>query len=376
MENSPYKKKCAKKGWILVLSFFFFWVSIFSSEARRIHLSPEQQAQLTKANSILVRVIALTDKGPTDTTPFLKTITTRLEELNYRVITESSQPHDIEFKVKCEERKTLTGTTATGGDVELADAPDRLWKGPACLLTYLLEHRNLDWEKEIRTSFADAAQAAQQDNVNNAGEYAMTHLNQRLAEYDFPILLAAEWGQVDRLLQLLEQPKITRLQKAKILSVLSEMHAEKALPKLQQLLESTDLQQETISALAGAGIDSIPLLIHFFETSTQSRIRVEAAKTLGHLAATTGDPRIIPPLVQYVSTILPQLKTSEDIDFPLLTQVVWSIGKTRWEHSLKPIGQLQNKVWLIHDNSKEMTELREATSWTYKQLDLDAGGGG
>ena len=199
----------------------------------------------------------------------------------------------------------------------------------------------------------------------------MTHLNQRLAEYDFPVLLSAEWGQVDRLLQLLDHPNTPKLRKVKVLSVLSEMHAEEALPKLTELLKSTDLQQETINALAGAGLDSIPLLIDFFQTSTKSSIKAEAAKSLGNLAAKTGDPRTIPPLVEYVLNVLPQIKTSEDIDFPLLTEVVWAIGKQLWDPSLKPIGQLQEKVWLIFDNSKEMADLREATSWTYKQLDLD-----
>jgi hypothetical protein len=75
-------------------------------------------------------------------------------------------------------------------------------------------------------------------------------------------------------------------------------------------------------------------------------------------------------LVQYVSSILPQLKTSEDIVFPLLTEVVWAIGKLRWAPALKPITELQEKVWLIHDNSKEMADLREATNWTYKAIDL------
>jgi hypothetical protein len=371
MENSPYRKKCTKKAWILVLSGFFVCLNVSSSDARRIHLSPEQQAQLANANSVFVKVLALTEKGPADSSPFIETITTRLQELNYTVVTDPAQPHDIEFKVKCEERKTLTGTSTTGGDVDLSDAPDRLWKGPACLLTYQLDHRDLDWKKEIRTSFPDAVQAAQEANVDSAGQYAMTHLNQRLAEYEFPLLLSAEWGQVDRLLERLEHPKTTKLRKAKILSLLSDLQAKKALPKLTKLLESTDLQEETINALAGAGIDSIPLLIDFFENSKQSTIRAEAAKALGKVAAKSSDPRIIPPLVRYVSTILPGLKSSEDLDFPLLTEVVWAIGKSRWEESLKPIGTLQEKIWLIFDNSKEMADLREATSWTYKQLDLD-----
>ncbi len=371
MENTPSQTKHVKESWLVVCLLFSLCLNVSSSEARRIHLTSEQQVQLATADSVLITVLALTENGPANHIPFLKTIATRLEEFHYNVITDRTQPHDIEFKVKCEERKTWTGTSATGGDVELADAPDRLWKGPACLLTYRLDNRDLGWMKEIRTSFSDANQAAQEAEVPSAGDYAMTHLNQRLEDYDFPVLLSAEWGQVDRLLKVLDNTQTARLRKAKILSVLSEIHAEEALPKLTELLESTDLQQETIKALAGAGIDSIPLLVDFFQTSTQSSIRTEAAKTLGSLAAKTGDPRIMPPLVHYVSTILPQFKTSEDIDFPLLTAVVWAIGKSRWEPSLKPIGELQEKVWLIFDNSKEMKTLREATSWTYKQLDLD-----
>ena len=57
-------------------------------EARRVHLTPEQQTQLAKADSIFIKVLALTEKGPADHRPFLKTITTRLQELNYTVILE------------------------------------------------------------------------------------------------------------------------------------------------------------------------------------------------------------------------------------------------------------------------------------------------
>ena len=173
MENSPYYTACAHVSWILVLVGSFICLSYSSTEARRIHLTPEQQSQLANANSVFVRVLALTEKGPADSTPILKTITTRLQQLHYTVVTDAAQPHDVEFKVKCEERKTLTGTSATGGDVELADAPDRLWKGPACLFTYQLDHRDLEWKKEIRTSFSDATQAAQQAKIANAGNYAI-----------------------------------------------------------------------------------------------------------------------------------------------------------------------------------------------------------
>jgi hypothetical protein len=65
------------------------------------------------------------------------------------------------------------------------------------------------------------------------------------------------------------------------------------------------------------------------------------------------------------------MKTSSDIDFPVLTEVVWSLGKLRNENSIPPIRELEEKVWLIYDTSEEMTELRDATNWTVKMVDMD-----
>ena len=360
------------KIWPIFFIFILMWCfGGTSTEAGRIHLTAEQKAQLEKAQTVLVEVLALTEKGAHDASPLIATVKERLQDMGYTMTTDRAHPHDVEVKVKCEEQKTLTGTSPTGGDVDLADAPDRLWTGPACLLTYFLNQTDLQWKKEVRTMFPDARQAAQKAQAEDAGKFAMDHLNQRLKEYDFPVLLSAEWGQVDRLLTLLDNPNTPKLRKVKILAVLSAVHAEETLPQLTKLLETTDLQQETINALSGAGSDSIPLLIDLFQTSTQAGVRAEAAKTLGNIAAKTGDPRPIPPLVQYVSSILPKLKTSQDINFPVLTEVVWAIGKQRWDPSLKPIRELQQKIWVIFDNSNEMADLREATSWTYKQIDLD-----
>jgi hypothetical protein len=76
-------------------------------------------------------------------------------------------------------------------------------------------------------------------------------------------------------------------------------------------------------------------------------------------------------MLDYLRESLKQLKTSTDIDFPVLTEVVWSLGKLRNEKSIGPINELQGKIWLIYDTSKEMAALRDATNWTYKQIDMD-----
>ena len=339
--------------------------------ARRSYLTPEQKSQLSKAQVVLIHVIALTEEGQADVTPIQQILKDRMEEIGFSIVTDRSQDFDVELKVKCEERKKWTGTTTGGGDAELADAPDRLWKGPACLFTYLVGGQNLGWAKEIRTPFEDALQAGQAAQESNSGVYAMTHLQSIMKEYDFPVLISVEWGQTNRLLKLLDSPNTPKLRKVKILSLLSELASEETLPHVTKLLQEKDLGKEAVEALGGAGIESIPLLIDLFRNTKQSEIKAAAAKGLGDVAGSTGDPRPIYALLEYLNAVLPNIKTSADIDFPVLTQVVWSLGKLRDDNSMKPMSQLNQKVWLIYDNSEEMRHLREASNWTYKQLDLD-----
>ncbi len=341
------------------------------SSARRTHFTPEQKQQLQKAQTIFVNALALTEKGRTNSEPLQALALQRLTEIGFSVTTDREHAHDVEFKVKCEERKTWTGTTAEGGDAELLDAPARLWKGPACLLTYLVDRKNLGWYKEVRTSFQDAMEAAKEAGAKDPGNYALTKLAERLNQYDFPVLLAAEWGQPNRLIQLIEAPDTPKIRKLFILSALSEIEADAALPHLTKLMQDKDLAQEAVEALTGVGEDSIPFLTDLFQSSTQPEIQAAAAKALGDVAGSSGNPTAIPPLLEYLKAALKHFDSSDDINFPVLTEVVWSLGKLRDEHSIEPMDELNQKVWLIRDNSQEMANLREAANWTYKQLDLD-----
>ena len=359
------------KRWLFLIGSLLIVLTTNSADARRTHLTADQKAKLEKVQTIFVSVLALTEKGQVDSGSIAGLVKSKLEQIKYTVVTDAKAPHDVEFRVKCEERKTWTGTTASGGDAELVDAPSRLWKGPACLFSYSLNGNDLGWYKEVRTSFEDSIQAAKAAQADDPGVYAIRQLEIRVKEYDFPVMITAEWGQVDRLLSLLDSTNTNKVRKVKILSELSELNAEVALPRLTKIMEDKDLQQEAITALAGTGPESIPLLIDLFQTSRQDAIRAAAAKALGDVAARSGDPRTIPPLVDYLKTALTKMETSEDINFPVLTEVVWSIGKLRDERSIAPMAQLQKKIWLIFDNSEQMANLREAANWSYKQLDLD-----
>ncbi|MDA0737419.1 MAG: HEAT repeat domain-containing protein [Nitrospirae bacterium] len=353
----------------LLLTLFVLHSS--DSLARRTHLTSEQKSQLEKVQTVLVTVLTLTEKGASDSARLQEIVNQSLVNVGYSVVADRTQPHDVEFKVKCEERKTWAGTTSEGGDAELTDAPSRLWQGPACLFTYLLGGKNLGWYKEIRTSFEDPLAKAKAAGAKDSGTFALEQLTTQVFNYDFPVLITAEWGQPQRLLKLLDAPTTSNLRKLKILSSLSHLGATEALPQLTEIMKQKDLAQEAIVALKGVGEDSIPMLIDLFQNSPQPEIQAAAAQALGDVAGSSGNPSTIPPLLAYLKTALKTMKTSADINFPVLTEVVWSLGKLRDENSLEPMAELNSKVWLIYDKSQAMADLREAANWTYKQLDLD-----
>ena len=239
------------------------------SMARRSHITNEQRAQLAKVNTIYLNVLALTENGRVPPDKLLTTAKTRLEAIGYKVVTDRKEPHDVQFRIKCEERKRWTGTTRSGGDAELADAPARLWKGPACLFNYRLEGRDLGWYKETRTDFVDAYAAAQKAKAKSSGQYALDQLNLKLQEFDFPVMIATEWRHTDRLAQLLENPDTDKRRKLRILSTLSRVQSKQAFPHLVKLArdENAEYAEEAIIALAGLGRSATPILTDIFVTT-------------------------------------------------------------------------------------------------------------
>src|SRR5579885_1690313 len=168
-------------GGVIMRAAFFalllvFGLSATEGAARMEILTEQQKEALAKAERLLVEVIAITDRGSVDPGPIQETVVRRLKEVGYQPVTDQNQPHDVVFRVKCEQRKVWEGTSRSGGDADLPDSPSRVWKGPACQLVYLLDGQKRGWYKEVRTDFQDAAQAAQQAKAEDPGAYAMAKL--------------------------------------------------------------------------------------------------------------------------------------------------------------------------------------------------------
>ena len=332
------------------------------SWAYRDYFTPEQKALLDKIQTVRIEAIALVDKGAVDAGPIAELVARRIGELGYTIVREAGKPHDAVFKVKCEQRKTWEGTAAAGGDADLPDAPSRLWKGPACQMTYLLGNMKVKWQKEVRTEFEDAGQAAQSASAGDPGTYAMGKLRDVLETYEFPLLLAAEWGQAERLLKLLDLSDTPQARRFKIISLLGEMQADEALPKLKEVLKDRNLAKQAIGAMGNLGKEGIPLLVDIMNTSPQIELQAAAAKGLGQLGGTHGD----------ASVVLPLLAKLEDpkTDWFVLTEVAWSLGKIPDKRSIQPLYNLDKKLQAMRDpENVSLKKLKEAVSWAIKQCD-------
>lgn len=332
--------------------------------AYREYFTAEQKAQLDKIQVVLVEALALTDKGAADASALASVVSHRLGEMGYTVVQDASKPHDAVFRVKCEQRKTWEGTASSGGDNDLPDAPSRLWKGPACQLTYVLGGMKIKWQKEVRTDFVDAEAAAQTAQAGDAGTFAIVRLTEALGKYDFPLLLAAEWGHADRLLKVMDSSETTIARKVKIIALLGEMQADEALPRLKQALADRNLSKDAAIALGNLGREGIPLLVDILKTSTQPDLQAAAAKGLGKLGGLHGDGSVVDPLLSMLE--------APGINIRVQTEIVWALGKIIDKRSLPPLKSLFKKVLMTRDpENKDLQALKEALNWSTKQLDMD-----
>lgn len=344
----------------IVISLFIF--SQETSWAYRDYFTAEQKSQLAKIQTVLVEAVALTDKGAVDAGPIRAVVVSRLSELGYTVITDGSKLYDVIFKVKCEQRKTWEGTATAGGDADLPDSPSRVWKGPACQLNYTLGGMKIKWQKEVRTDFEDAIAAAQKANAGDPGDYAMAKLKERLSNYDFPVIVTADWGQADRLLKVLDNSKSDQMRRLKVISLLGEMQADAALPRLKEALKDQDLARQAAESIGNIGSDGIPLLIDIVKNSQDNDLRISAVKGLGQVGGLHGDTTAVLPLLEILK--------DPNTDWTLLTEIAWALGKMPDKRSIEPLYALDRKLQAMRDpENMKLKKLKEAVFWAIKQCD-------
>src|SRR5262245_3531381 len=314
--------------------------------ARKELLAPEAKEQLRRAERIQLEVLALTDRGVMDPTSLTSTATARLKPLGYQVFSDR-QPADVTVRIKCEERKTWEGPRLSGGDADMVDAAARLWKGPACQISYRLGTRASDWAHEVR---AEAASVMSSGGQTDTGAAAISALARQLREDDFPFLLAAEWEQHARLIAALDADGTTKRQREVLVRLLGNMATVETIPRLTVALKDSDpvVAESAANALGSMGREeSIPPLLSLFKNGSSEQHRI-AAIGLGRLAPLHPGSDIVP-------TFLACLPTE-----PVPTQIIMvrALGKTTDRRIVEPLRALHRSV-LKHAPNEMTPELHE-----------------
>ena len=109
--------------------------------------------------------------------------------------------------------------------------------------------------------------------------------------YDFPVLLAAEWGHVDRLLHVLNRPDTPVSRQRLILTLLGETRVARGYPVVVEKLKDGHLAKEAAEALA------------FFLVFLHNRIYSPSSKTVPTLNSKWLRPRALGELPRPPETV-------------------------------------------------------------------------
>ncbi len=358
----------------MVSKMLSFWLGVSlipflvidNASARRQVLTIEQQAILQTTQKIYIQAIALTENGLVDPGPIHQAVADQLHSIGFRISPKKTTPYDVTVKVKCEEKKRWLRTSRTAQDMTRPGTPSRTWTGPACLLTYLINGQEASWEYEVRTDFKDAWTAAQKTSNKDSGQFALLHLGQALRKSDFPLILAAEWKQVDRLAPLLTSSLTNTEKKRQIIHLAQFVTSPTMMQALEKTISHPDLAPEATRALGHMGPKAIPILMHLLQNNASVAIRVAAADALGTLGAQTqrGDSQIIPTLISMLQT--------QELELQVKTEIVRTLGKVPNQQSVQPLEKIGLKAWTSRSTHPHMQDLREAVDWSLWQINAGA----
>jgi HEAT repeat protein len=342
-----------------------FWMMCFPLPGWAQQQNGEHPAHpLASVNTLLVEIVALSERGLENSSAITKTITDKLSEAGFTVVSSPDQPHEAVIRVKCEERQTWTGPSKYRS---ISPVPtSRLWKGPACHISYRYQDSSPQWKWDVRTSFEDIGAAAEAQGASNTGTFALNALNTELQQDDFPLFILAEWEQTDRLLMLLQKSQGNSERQITILQLLGTISSDKAFNALQDALSHPPLIPTALLALGQQGETAIPILITFLETTLNSEHRLTAIQALGAIATYSKDPMLFTQFIQLLDSEDPKVQT----------EAVKGLGNLGDRRAIQPLEKLNLQAWTNPSSSPDMRALREMLSSSLWQLRPDAHTGG
>ena len=314
---------------------------------------------LEQVQHVLIETVALTEKGVQDSALLQQVVSERLAKTGFTPVRDINSPHDIILRVKCEERKTQTGPSKHRKGGHPSAPASRLWKGPACHISYRYQGKPAIWSWEVRTSFEEPRQAAKDAGATNSGMYALQELQAQLARDEWPLYLAAEWGQTDRLIHLFHGATDQLDRRRLILQLLGPLASPTVLSTIQEATQDPDLALTAIAALGDQGEVAIPSLVNILDTSPRPEHQLAALKALGGIATHSTNPRLYDVFIEQLQAQDPRMQT-------IAVRGLWKLGDLR---AITPIETLNLQAWSNPSTDPEIQALREALNWSLFQLD-------
>jgi hypothetical protein len=307
-----------------------------TAQARKELLTTEEKELVGKVERLHLETLLLTSQGPAEAKALTHIAATRLEQLGYVVLSDGHTPADATVKIKCEEMKTWEGPERSGGDADSLDSAARLWKGPACQISYRIGAKTSDWRHEVRPLKNSGQNSSKKSVDTRSGSEALTALLEQLRHDDFPYLLATEWRHLNRLLVAIESPGIDKSQKVRLIGLIGSTQSEHAIPRLTTLLYDSDqdIAGAAATALGTVGTaDCIAPLLSLMASDRPNQRRA-AIIGLGRLAPLYPNTEIVPAMLK----ALP----GEPVETQNL--IVRSLGKTTDRRILEPLRSLHRSV--------------------------------
>lgn len=347
---------------ILVLGFGLgIGISIpFSVAASSVINTPA--VPLQKIQQVRVETLALTERGLQDSSSLHQVVGKRLTQAGFTPVHDANTPSDVVVRVKCEERKTQTGPSRHRKGGHALSTASRLWKGPACRVSYRYQGKPSRWSREIQAPFEDPLQAAKAADASNAGQYALHALQTQLAQDEFPLYLAADWGQADRLIQVFQQAADQPDRRRLILQLLGPLSSPAALATIKEALTNPELALAAIVALGDQGEIAISSLINILNSSERPEHKLAALRSLGEIATHSSPPTLYDVFVK-------QLKSQDPRMQAIAVRGLGRLGDLR---AVTPIEALNIQAWSNPSTHADMQALREALNWSLYQLDASS----
>lgn len=350
----PYTTIILGLGWVLGMSV------IVSADPQAV--TDSSAVSLEQVQHVLIETLALTERGLQDSTTLHQVVGERLAQAGFTPVSDANTPHDITVRVKCEEQKTWTGPSKYRRGSHPSASASRLWKGPACHISYHRQSQPAIWSWEVRTSFEDAREAAKTAGAINAGLYALEELQAQLAQDEFPLYLAAEWGQTDRLLHLYQHATEHLERRRLILQLLGPLNSPAALSTIEAATQDPALALIAITALGEQGEVAIPPLAKILDTVGSSEEQLAALQALREIATHSTTPALYDLFIQQLQSQDPRMQS-------IAVRALGSLGDLR---AVTPIQALNIQAWSNPSTHADMQALREALNWSLYQLDASS----